>query len=130
MPNMTTESTTRISLGDLHSSSAYRRIELQSPLDLLHLRNAALSSARARIDLHLPPEAAFSTPGGRASGSHEGDAMRRTVEREVQAFVERVFEGVRTSVEVNGMGGREAVRWPGEEGGASGGDGRLGSMVS
>ncbi|KAI9725379.1 MAG: hypothetical protein M1828_003229 [Chrysothrix sp. TS-e1954] len=92
----------------LPSSTLHRRIALQSPLDLLYLRNNALRAARAKIDLHLPPDAA-------SDGTGEGDTMRRTVEREVASFVEKVFDGVRRGSEINGIPG-EDVEMGGEGG--------------
>lgn len=114
---------------------SHRPVALQSPADLLHLRNTALRAAREKIDLHLPvstndsppDQAAGSNKGkGKARGGDgegEGDAaavghgddMRRAVERHLAAFVDTVFAGVREGVEVNGLPGRAAVSWDSED---------------
>lgn len=101
------------------SASHHRPISLQSPADLLHLRATALRAARERIDLHLPPDAANDGSAG-GSGKNDGathgetEDMRRAVERMVDAWIERVFSGVREGVEVNGIRGVESVGWGGD----------------
>ncbi|KAB8345844.1 hypothetical protein FH972_022899 [Carpinus fangiana] len=93
--------TTVPSLNDSFASdsSSHRRITLQSPSDLTYLRATALAAARAKIDLHLPLEAALRD----ASSGLTTDDLRKKVEEEVAAYVERVFADVRHGVEVNGL---------------------------
>lgn len=71
----------------------HRKIELQSHLDLMHLRNAALHSARKSVDLHFPPSAA---------PLHGDDAMRRRVEELVHSYIDRMFRSAASSVSANG----------------------------
>jgi len=77
------------------TSSAHRKIELQSPADLAYLIANVSRAARAKIDTHLPPDAAPE------SGE---DALRQRVESLVEEYIRRTFEGVKEGVSVNGMG--------------------------
>lgn len=74
--------------------SEHRKIDLQSPADLAYIRGQMSRAARANIDRALPPAAA---PAG------EDDALRRAVERLVDAYVTDVWRGVRQNARVNGI---------------------------
>lgn len=90
---------------------AHRRVELQSPADLQHIRANASRAARAKIDLHFPPRAATapttSTDDAVAVPPTDDDPLRKRVEELVQAFLERTFASVRQNVAVNGLSGAE-----------------------
>lgn len=86
------------------NSAHHRRIELQSPADLTYLMNNVARAARAKIDLHLPLEAAL------REGEMGVDEMRRTVEMEVQKWVDGVFEGAKGGININGVEA-EHIEW-------------------
>lgn len=68
------------------TASAHRKIELQAPADLTYLVANVSRAARAKIDTHLPPDAAPE------SGE---DALRRRVEALVEEYIRRTFEGAK-----------------------------------
>lgn len=101
--------------------TTHRKIELQSPADLTYLIFNASRTARSKIDLHLPPNAA---PEG------EEDAMRRRVEElveqvrpsacyrrqsrrkplrctngitDIAQYIQQTFTGVKQNLRINGM---------------------------
>lgn len=86
-----------------------RRIALQSPADLMHLRALALRAARHKIDMTLPFEAAVRD----AVTGVTTDALRAQVEADVAGYLDRTFEAVRPGVEINGM--VPGPGWEGEE---------------
>ena len=77
------------------TASAHRKIELQSPADLSYLIANVSRAARAKIDTHLPPDAAPE------SGE---DALRRRVEVLVEEYIRKTIEGAKEGISVNGMG--------------------------
>jgi hypothetical protein len=81
--------------GTRATASAHRKIELQSPADLTYLIANVSRAARAKIDTHLPPDAAPE------SGE---DALRRRVEVLVEEYIRKTFEGAKEGISVNGMG--------------------------
>ncbi|KAL9050184.1 MAG: hypothetical protein Q9162_006779 [Coniocarpon cinnabarinum] len=109
-PKLPPNSTTTTDL----DASAPRRIALQSPQDLLHLRAIALRNAREKIDLHLPPNASANNPT-----TNTDDDLRKQVEAYVQAFIDQTFVGVRDNVEINAIPGAEAVEFQGPNGGVT-----------
>ena len=84
--------------GPRATATAHRKIELQSPADLSYLIANVSRAARAKIDTHLPPDAAPE------SGE---DALRRRVEALVEEYIRRTFEGAKEGMEINGMGAGE-----------------------
>lgn len=76
------------------TASAHRKIELQAPADLEYLIANVSRAARAKIDTHLPPDAAPE------SGE---DALRRTVEVLVEDYIRKTFAGAKEGISVNGM---------------------------
>lgn len=76
------------------TASAHRKVELQAPADLTYLVSNVSRAARAKIDTHLPPDAAPE------SGE---DALRRRVEVLVEEYIRKTFEGAKEGISVNGM---------------------------
>jgi len=93
-----------VSPSELTSASTHRRIELQSVADLIYLKNNVAHSARAKIDLHLPLEAAL------REGNTGVDGMRRAVEAGVDKYIEDTFAAAKQSISVNGMDA-EKIEW-------------------
>jgi len=93
-----------VSPSELTSASTHRRIELQSVADLIYLKNNVAHSARAKIDLHLPLEAAL------REGSTGVDGMRRAVEAGVDKYIEDTFAAAKQSISVNGIDA-EKIEW-------------------
>jgi kinetochor protein Mis14/NSL1 len=79
--------------------TTHRKIELQSPLDLLYLHSNASSLLRSKLDLHFPPSA--------APASASDDILKSRVEELVTAYLEKVFEDVKGNLNINGLEGRE-----------------------
>jgi kinetochor protein Mis14/NSL1 len=73
--------------------ATHRKIELQSPADLVYLHTKIRTAALSKLNLHLPPVADTSAP----------DDLRAAVEAAVEAFVADVLKGVKGNVSVNGM---------------------------
>jgi kinetochor protein Mis14/NSL1 len=71
----------------------HRKIELQSPADLHHLRTQIRTAAQRKLDLHLPP-----TPS-----SSEPDDLRTKTAAHLDAFVAQVLDGMARNVSVNGV---------------------------
>jgi kinetochor protein Mis14/NSL1 len=74
--------------------SEHRKIELQSPGDLTYIQSQIRTAARQKLDLHLPSV---------SSDAAEPDDLRRKTEELVDAFVNRVLEGMRGNIAINGM---------------------------
>ena len=74
--------------------SSHRKIELQSPSDLSYLTSQIRTTARQKLDLHLPPV---------TSSTAEPDDLRRSVEDLVDAFVAQVLRGMRQNISINGI---------------------------
>jgi kinetochor protein Mis14/NSL1 len=79
--------------------TTHRKIELQSPLDLLYLHSNASSLLRSKLDLHFPPSA--------APPSASDDILKSRVEELVSAYLEKVFEDVKGNLNINGLEGKE-----------------------
>lgn len=92
--------------GALNLGTAHRRLDLQSPADLAHLKRAARRAARSRIDLHLPPATADATLGGQ-------DALQKGVEERVSVFLDTTYDGVARNTSLNGVDA-ETVAWDGQ----------------
>jgi kinetochor protein Mis14/NSL1 len=73
--------------------SEHRKIELQSPSDLIYLTSLLRTAARQKLDLHLPP----------VNDTSEPDELRRAVEEQVDAFVAQVIAGMRSNISINGI---------------------------
>ncbi len=116
-------------LPDLH----HRKIELQSPADLIYLQTNLIASARQKLDLHFPPSAAqrqFKKPQAATVISLDGvkpasqdsqksqqeapqndntaetaeeDPMRAAVRAYVDAYISRIYTTASTSITVNGL---------------------------
>jgi hypothetical protein len=84
--------------GPRATASAHRKVELQAPADLAYLIANVSRAAHAKIDTHLPPDAAPE------SGE---DALRRRVEALVEEYIRKTFEGAKEGMEINGMGAGE-----------------------
>lgn len=93
-----------VSPSELHSASSHRRVELQSIADLIYLKNNVAHAARAKIDLHLPLEAAL------REGNTGVDAMRRAVEAGVDKYIEETFGAAKMGISVNGIDA-EKIEW-------------------
>ncbi|KPI44711.1 uncharacterized protein AB675_8260 [Cyphellophora attinorum] len=103
------------------SNPHHRKIELQSPLDLTHLRDQLTTSARQKLDLHFPPAALRSKPathitlGGSeanqppttttstTSTDEETDPLRQHVQALTTAFLERTWTAAAKSITINGL---------------------------
>lgn len=110
------------------SAAHHRPISLQSPADLLHLRATALRAARAKIDLHLPADADGDGDGITSDRARGKEDMRKAVERLVDEWIERVFQGVRDGVEINGIRGPESVSWGTDASSTTNKDGKGGEV--
>jgi hypothetical protein len=86
------------------AAPTHRRVELQSVADLLYLQNNVAHAARAKIDLHLPPEAS------QREGDTGVDAMRRAVEKGVNKYIEDTFATAKLGISVNGIDA-EKIEW-------------------
>ncbi|KAF1984384.1 hypothetical protein K402DRAFT_447672 [Aulographum hederae CBS 113979] len=73
--------------------TTFRKIELQSPADLIYLESNIKRAARDKIDRALPPSAA---PEGE-------DALRRRVEELVDEYIRNTFAGARGNISINGI---------------------------
>ncbi|KAL1310854.1 hypothetical protein AAFC00_001086 [Neodothiora populina] len=75
--------------------TAHRRIELQSPADLIYLQSNTTRAARAKIDLHFPPSA--------APEAGEEDVMRKRVEELVDQYIRATFDLTKPNLSINGI---------------------------
>jgi hypothetical protein len=111
----------------LPSATHHRLIDIQSPADLAYLETNVRTLAHQKLDLHFPPAAA------QGNGARDSDPLRQKVEAEVDRYVTRTFEGVRTNVSVNGMplesSGDEAGQGPTQGQGQGQGQGRQAQVV-
>jgi Kinetochore protein Mis14 like len=88
----------------------HRKIELQSPLDLIYLRENIASTARQKLDLHFPPDATTAVKTGEkdskqelgTDGAEKEDPMRTRVAALVTQFLDRTFDYAGHSISVNG----------------------------
>jgi Kinetochore protein Mis14 like len=88
----------------------HRKIELQSPLDLIYLRETIAAAARQKLDLHFSPETIDRTKtGGRDKkeavpngGGEKEDLMRARVIALVNEFLDRTFDSATHSISING----------------------------
>ncbi|KAI5210141.1 hypothetical protein E4T39_00518 [Aureobasidium subglaciale] len=79
--------------------TTHRKIELQSPLDLLYLSKNTTRTASEILDLHFPPSA--------APASASDDPLRTRVQELVDAYIATVFENARPNLSINGLEGKE-----------------------
>ncbi|KAI5204598.1 hypothetical protein AUEXF2481DRAFT_35596 [Aureobasidium subglaciale EXF-2481] len=79
--------------------TTHRKIELQSPLDLLYLSKNATKTVSEKLDLHFPPSA--------APASASDDPLRTRVQELVDAYITTVFENARPNLSINGLEGKE-----------------------
>lgn len=79
--------------------TTHRRIELQSPLDLLYLESNASALLRQKLDLHFPPSA--------APPSASDDILKSRVEQLCIAYIDNIFASARENLSVNGLEGKE-----------------------
>jgi kinetochor protein Mis14/NSL1 len=88
----------------------HRKIELQSPLDLIYLRENIASAARQKLDLYFPPDATTVVRMGEkdskqelgTDGAEKEDPMRARVAALVTQFLDRTFDYAGHSISVNG----------------------------
>jgi Kinetochore protein Mis14 like len=78
----------------------HRKIELQSPLDLIYLRRNIASAARQKLDLQFPPDAKTAARTG--DGEEKEDPMRARVAALVNQFLDTTFDYAGHSISVNG----------------------------
>ncbi|KAF1949302.1 hypothetical protein CC80DRAFT_276954 [Byssothecium circinans] len=71
----------------------HRKIELQSPADLVYLASKIRATARQKLDLHLPNQ----------PNTAEPDEFRKHVENLVDAFVAEVLAGLKHNISINGI---------------------------
>ena len=90
----------------------HRKIDLQSPADLLFLQRNLSHAATQKLDLHFPPKHAYATHiplDGQAAQDEPAEAftqqdpMRARVEDLVHEFMRKTWDGAKHSVSVNGM---------------------------
>ncbi|KAF2088666.1 hypothetical protein K490DRAFT_39348 [Saccharata proteae CBS 121410] len=87
----------------------HRRVDIQSPSDLLYLISNVRAAARQKIDLHLPPiSAATGDSNNNNNNNNAEDPLRRKVEELVEQYVVAVFREARKGISVNGMEGEGA----------------------
>ena len=79
--------------------TTHRKIELQSPLDLLYLHSNASSLLQSKLDLHFPPSA--------APASAADDILKSRVEELVTVYLDRVFNDAKANLSINGLEGEE-----------------------
>ncbi|KAH0292533.1 hypothetical protein M436DRAFT_83006 [Aureobasidium namibiae CBS 147.97] len=75
--------------------TTHRKIELQSPLDLLYLQSNASSLLRAKLDLHFPPSA--------APPSASDDILKSRVQDLCNSYLTRVFSSAKENLSINGL---------------------------
>jgi kinetochor protein Mis14/NSL1 len=79
--------------------TTHRKIELQSPLDLLYLHSNASSLLRSKLDLHFPPSA--------APASASDDVLKQRVEELSSAWLDKVYADVKANLSINGLEGKQ-----------------------
>jgi hypothetical protein len=79
--------------------TTHRKIELQSPLDLLYLHANASSLLRSKLDLHFPPSA--------APASASDDVLKSRVEELSSAWLDKVYADVKANLSINGLEGKQ-----------------------
>jgi len=75
--------------------TTHRKIELQSPLDLLYLQSNASSLLRQKLDLHFPPSA--------APPSASDDILKSRVEDLCNNYLTSIFSSARENLSINGL---------------------------
>ena len=86
--------------------SEHRKIELQSPQDLVYLTSQIRTAVRQKLDLNLP-----------AQTSDTPDDLRAQTEVLVDAFVAQVLAGLKSNITINGLDVVTQSRGGGFEGG-------------
>lgn len=84
---------------DRKMDTTHRKIELQSPLDLLYLQSNASALLRSKLDLHFPPSA--------APPSASDDILKSRVEELCVAYVDNIFASAKENLSVNGLEGTQ-----------------------
>lgn len=79
--------------------TTHRKIELQSPLDLLYLQSNASALLRSKLDLHFPPSA--------APPSASDDILKSRVEELCVAYITQIFDSARENLAINGLEGKQ-----------------------
>jgi hypothetical protein len=79
--------------------TTHRKIELQSPLDLLYLHANASTLLRSKLDLHFPPSA--------APASASDDVLKSRVEELSTVWLDKVYQDVKANLNINGLEGKE-----------------------
>ena len=101
---------------------SFRKVELQSPADLLYLRDKLLARAREKVDAAIPPrppsllgvkDPVGSGPG---AGATEDDVRTRVLEL-VEKFVQDLFKLASHSVTLSGVDAN-GVDWGNGDGAA------------
>jgi Kinetochore protein Mis14 like len=85
----------------------HRKVELQSPLDLVYLRENIAAAAKEKLDLHFPPNATAKADWKKSRGEggaelEDEDPMRARVATLVNQFLDRTFDFAALSVSING----------------------------
>lgn len=75
------------------SEQHHRKIDLQSPSDLLYLQTNIRAAAQQKLDLHLPPSAA----------QGKDDAFRSGVDQLVQTYITQTLAFALPSISINGL---------------------------
>lgn len=88
----------------------HRKIDLQSPADLMYLQSNLSLAATERLNLHFPPKHAYAThiPLSPSQAQNEAseiqaDPMRARVEELVNEFLRKAWDGAKHSISVNGL---------------------------
>lgn len=88
----------------------HRKIDLQSPADLLYLQRNLSAAATEKLNLHFPPKHAYAThiPLDGTSQTNDppeapADPMRLRVEELVTAFLRETWSNAKASISVNGL---------------------------
>jgi hypothetical protein len=96
----------------------HRKIDLQSPADLLYLQRNLSASATAKLNLHFPPKHAYATHiplDGNPNNTSPSqpteqttvDPLRTRVEELVTTFLRETWSGAKHSISVNGLDANE-----------------------
>ena len=93
----------------------HRKIDLQSPADLLYLQRNLSASATAKLNLHFPPKHAYAThipldgvnpnniSPSQPTEQTTVDPLRTRVEELVSTFLRETWSGAKHSISVNGL---------------------------
>ncbi|KAI9788100.1 MAG: hypothetical protein M1816_007232 [Peltula sp. TS41687] len=79
------------------SSSAHRKIALQSPADLRYLINNVTVAAQAKLDTHFPP------PDPSTTSTTTSSEARRKASIIIQAYIAQTFTHALPNLSINGL---------------------------